>query len=272
MQSKSVKYLTLGIMLCLVSIIPSMADTDFQGTVYQWANWNAADVQNGPPTEDTTFTIGDSVVVTYLDSYHWNNGKGVDSPGTITLKNDDGTKYGPFRMKGLNGQGGALNVIWSKTLDSEEFVLKPGTYTIIDSDPATWASNSGSNGAGFFGIKWETYYPPKPAVPIESSTSSGLAGEWSIFAKDDVYPDGVKGQLSLTKSSDKYSGVLLFEARTGHSPESLSDISVTGSSITFTRKTYPETKWTGEFDGENSIKGTFTKWGVAYPWSAVRNN
>ena len=64
-------------MLCFFGITSSMGDTEFQGVVYQWGNWNVDGVNNGPPSNDVVFTVDEPVTVTYIDSYHWNNGKGV---------------------------------------------------------------------------------------------------------------------------------------------------------------------------------------------------
>jgi hypothetical protein len=128
--------------------------TEFLGRIYQWVNWNTDGVQNGPPAEDTAFMVEEPVSVTYIDTYHWNDGRGVDSPGTVVLKRDGGSMYGPIYMSGSEGSGGAPNAIWSRTFDAGEVVLEPGIYTVIDSDPATWSSNMASSNAGFFGIQW----------------------------------------------------------------------------------------------------------------------
>lgn len=161
-----------------------IAGTEFQGRRYQWASWNTAGVQNGPPAEDAIFTVDEPVSVTYMDSYHWNNGRGVDSPGTITLIGDGGTTYGPFYMSGLDGMGGVPNAIWSQTFDAGEVVLEPGTYKVIDSDPNTWASNSGSNNVGFFGIQWETTDNTAPIALIKPGAfwiveEYGQSGNWN---------------------------------------------------------------------------------------------
>jgi hypothetical protein len=45
--------------------------------------------------------------------------------------------------------------MWAATID---LVLTPGTYTVTDSDPSTWSSNSGTGGAGMF---WIAGYPQR---------------------------------------------------------------------------------------------------------------
>ena len=109
---------------------------------------NTGGVQNGP-TAPTTFTIDKNNLLTYIQVYHWNNGKGV-LPGTIGLQNQNGVKYGPWQAKGTPGQGGVPNAYWEV---GPNVVIPAGTYTIIDSDPSTWACNSGSGGRGMALVK-----------------------------------------------------------------------------------------------------------------------
>jgi hypothetical protein len=99
---------------------------------------------NGPPTAPTTFTITEPWLVTYLMTYHWNNGNGA-TPGTITLRGPDGTTYGPYQAAGEPGQGGVANAYW---VIRPNVILGPGTYTVTDSDPATWAQSPETGGAG----------------------------------------------------------------------------------------------------------------------------
>jgi len=83
--------------------------------------------------------------ITLIRNYHWNNGKG--SPiGTIGLKRHDGTVYGPWRISMSSGQGGAKNVYW---IVNPNVVIPAGTYTIMDSDHATWSHNLQSKSCGF---------------------------------------------------------------------------------------------------------------------------
>jgi len=112
-----------------------------------YSNGNIAGVQNNPRLE-TTFTIEAMHQVTFIYTYHYfNNGK---LPGTIALRHADGTVYGPWQAAGARGQGGVPNAYWFVLPNVQ---LKPGTYTVIDSDIATWSHNSGSSGAGFVEIR-----------------------------------------------------------------------------------------------------------------------
>ncbi len=111
-------------------------------------NGNIAAVDNGP-TRPTRVTFNRPCVVTYVTTYHWNYGRGA-RPGTVGLLHSSGKLYGPWQMRGTPGQGGVPNANWECT---PNVVVPAGTYTVVDSDPATWAQNSGSGGAGMAVVK-----------------------------------------------------------------------------------------------------------------------
>jgi hypothetical protein len=116
-----------------------------------FSNGNIAAVDNGA-RRATTFTLDTPAVITKLSTYHWNYGRGR-RPGTIALRSDAGELFGPWRANSRPGQGGVPNAYWIAT---PEVSLRPGTYTVLDSDPATWSQNGGSGGAGFASA--EGYY------------------------------------------------------------------------------------------------------------------
>ncbi|MBI3160002.1 MAG: hypothetical protein HYZ26_10430 [Chloroflexi bacterium] len=95
-------------------------------------------------TAPTTFAIDDSWLVTLIITYHWNGGQGAE-PGTIGLQDANGNLYGPWQASGTPGQGGAPNAYWTV---NPNIVIPAGTYTVIDSDPDTWAQNDETGGAG----------------------------------------------------------------------------------------------------------------------------
>ena len=77
-------------------------------------------------------------------TYHYfNQGR---LPGTIGLRGQDGSVYGPWNATGLPGQGNVLNAFWEVKVDQ---ALPAGTYDVIDSDSQTWSSNRQSQGKGF---------------------------------------------------------------------------------------------------------------------------
>jgi hypothetical protein len=92
-----------------------------------------------------TFKLGTAATITTMTSYHYVVGGGP-SPGTLGLKGADGTMYGPWQCKGADGQGGVKNAFWIAEPNAE---VPAGTYTIVDSDPSTWSTNSKAGGIGF---------------------------------------------------------------------------------------------------------------------------
>lgn len=115
-------------------------------TIYSRGNIYA--VENGAKRPNT-FTVSEPVLITYISTYHWNNGKGKP-PGAIALEHADGTKYGEWSAKGINGQGGVPNASWVVV---PGIVIKPGQYTLFDSHPPTWSQNPGTGGQGMCEIK-----------------------------------------------------------------------------------------------------------------------
>lgn len=116
-----------------------------------FSNYNSAGVSNNP-TSPTIFTLAKSRTIYQIQDYHWNSAKGK-TPGTISLKSADGKVYGPWTAEGAPGQGGVPNAYWTVYPNVE---IPAGTYTIVDSDPLSWARNTGSKGLGMsqvFAIK-----------------------------------------------------------------------------------------------------------------------
>ena len=132
---------------------------------------NIAGVYNGP-NAPTTFTINSPHLVTEIHDYHWNNAQGK-TPGTIGLQDQNGTMYGPWQAAGTPGQGGVPDANW---IVYPNIVIPAGTYTIIDSDPASWSQNSGSGGQGMGYVKatphFETY--GSPSGDTNKSVSDGF--------------------------------------------------------------------------------------------------
>jgi hypothetical protein len=106
-------------------------------------NGNIAGVYN-QPTAPTVFTTTGCNYVSRVVTYHWNDGAGK-TPGTITLNEEGGATYGPWQASGTPGQGGVVDAYWNVY---PGIILPAGTYTFVDSDPATWSQNSGTSGTG----------------------------------------------------------------------------------------------------------------------------
>ncbi len=122
-------------------------------------NGNIYGVQN-QPTKPTVLKLAVPHMITAVVTYHWNNASGTVRPGTIALRSASGKVYGPWQAAGSPGQGGVRNAYWTAR---PNIIIPAGTYTILDSDPSTWAQNSASGGTGH---GWVEGYPSggPPAV------------------------------------------------------------------------------------------------------------
>ena len=127
-----------------VDVTPKMLQSG--KTLYSCGNTYA--VENGAKRANT-FVVSEPTLVTYIMTYHWNNGRGK-TPGSIALEHEDGTKYGGWNAAGINGQGGVPNAGW---VVIPGVVIKPGKYIILDSHPSTWSQNAATGGQGICEIK-----------------------------------------------------------------------------------------------------------------------
>ncbi len=105
-----------------------------------FSNNNIYGVENGGNSPLVTFSS--PTTVTFILTYHWNSGRGAPA-GTIALKRDDGTVFGPWQVT-VNSR-----VYWEAR---PSVVIPAGRYQVIDSDPSTWAQNSGTGGLGIVRI------------------------------------------------------------------------------------------------------------------------
>jgi len=143
---------------------PSTASVEVSREVLQAAKtfrstMNKYAVENGV-TRANTFVIPEPMLVTYIMTYHWNNGRGM-TPGVIALDHEDGTRYGVWQAKGSSGQGGVPNASW---IVVPRVVLKPGKYTLFDSHPASWSQNAATGGQGMCeirGLPWRQETGPR---------------------------------------------------------------------------------------------------------------
>lgn len=101
-----------------------------------------AGVSNGP-TAPSVLTLP-AARITAITTYHWNNAQGA-APGTIALRGEDGTLYGPFPTTGSPGQGGVPNAYWTAITNVR---IPAGRYTVADSSPGTWAWAPDTGGRG----------------------------------------------------------------------------------------------------------------------------
>lgn len=92
-----------------------------------------------------SFTLAKAAYISDVMTYHFLDGGGP-TPGTVGLKSSSGKVFGPWQCKGLDGQGGVKNAFW---VVSPKALVPAGTYTIVDSNPATWSTNDKAKGIGF---------------------------------------------------------------------------------------------------------------------------
>ena len=123
-------------------------------------NTNTGGVANNPNCGPAlTVAPAFEARVNQLVTYHWNNGRGA-RPGSLSLRAANGQVFGPFYATGSSGSGGARNVNWTANVN---LTLPAGTYTLNDSDRATWSQNAQSRNCGF-GIIRGTLVAKKPLL------------------------------------------------------------------------------------------------------------
>ena len=118
-------------------VVQSVADVEI------FNNSNDGGVRNGP-AEQVEFTVDSPTRITYIQTYHWNDGAGV-APGKVGLKSESGESIGMWDAKGTPGQGGVADAYWEVAPD---VVVQPGTYVVVDSDPASQSTNEQMAGCG----------------------------------------------------------------------------------------------------------------------------
>lgn len=141
------------------------------------------------PTNLTKFTISQPHVITQIVNYHWNNARGA-APGTISLKDSIGNIYGPWTTKGSPGQGGVPNAYWTAMPNVR---IPAGEYTVIDSNPMTWAQNSQSNNRGFtrvVGYLWKPAGQRELVAIVENQSKVNV-----LIWQDPYEPKGMNDVL-----------------------------------------------------------------------------
>jgi hypothetical protein len=140
------------------------------GTLYLDTT-NTRSVTQSSATKEPSFFSTTAFTVTQIWTYHWNNGRG-EAPGTIELHGSNGVTYGPWKATGSTGSDNAQNVNWTVNLD---LALPAGTYTVIDSSPATWSENAPYN-VGFAKVTGHatTTAPASPAPTTSTPTPAKI--------------------------------------------------------------------------------------------------
>ena len=154
--------------------------------------WSTGVADNGA-TVPTTFEIDQAWKVTQILTYHWNDGQGK-APGTVGLRAADGAIYGPWQAVGVPGNGGLPNAAWYVT---PNVVIPPGAYTVLDSDPGSWAYNSETGGAGMaYGIGVRVSAPAPVLTPASVQPSAQIPDGLYTFNWD-LPEDCKKGEIAF---------------------------------------------------------------------------
>ncbi len=118
-----------------------------------------AAVQNGP-TAPSTFSLERPRTILRIVTYHWNGGQGKQ-PGTIGVRDGSGRMYGPWEAQAAPGYRERPNCYWYV---DPAVQLPAGTYTVVDSDPATWSHNAETGGRGHMFV-WALKEPDLQGAP-----------------------------------------------------------------------------------------------------------
>jgi hypothetical protein len=253
-----------------------------------FAQSSCAGLDNNP-SNPTVFTINELRTITKIGTYHWNDGKGTQTPGTIGLQGQNGKIYGPWQASGQPGQGGVLNAYWIVTLTTG-LDLPAGTYKVLDSDPSTWAYNSESGNSGVVSIVGQTVGSTKAPKSQETSSISGQTGispGWGgsksipVMTAEETIKPGSIWKVKEYGPMGNWDGewVIRKDAQTidaSWSGGSITDIidikSIKGDQITLYRhknKGY----YTGTISPDGlSMSGTASWYSNGETWTATRND
>ena len=121
------------------------------------------DLVSENPPRAAVFEIPESYNITYIWTYHFNNGNGV-TPGNIALQKSDGALFGPWEVTAANVR---QKIDWETRPNA---VIPAGRYTIIDSERALWSWSAGSKGMGMAKVKG---YPVSNAEPLQGRKPCG---------------------------------------------------------------------------------------------------
>jgi len=100
------------------------------------------------PLKPIRFTLYDARTITSIQTFHWNGGQGA-TPGSIALQGKDKRLFGPWKATGVADDQGLNNAYW---LVQPNTLLEAGTYTVLDSEPGTWARNPAQGNVGIVRI------------------------------------------------------------------------------------------------------------------------
>ena len=174
-----------------------------------YTNFNDEPVLSKPTHYAPLSGNKDTVLVTKIRTYHWNDGNGA-APGTVGIYDtESGERICGGQAVGRSSRGTA-NVYW-ETLT--ECLLYPGrTYRVKVSAPDTWSYNGASSGAGMFELYGydplpEGYAaaPQQPApveAPVPAPVTSAAAPKRS-YTVPDTLSEGMFFEMGYMEQNNK---------------------------------------------------------------------
>ena len=114
-------------------------------------NENGGAVANRPP-KVCSFAVREPKTISFLQVYHWNNGRGTATVGQIQIRDwqTDRTVVS-CQAKGVAGYGGVPNAYWR--CENIRLALPVGEYYVFDTDVSTQSYNTGTNNCPMVVVK-----------------------------------------------------------------------------------------------------------------------
>lgn len=218
------RWLCVLLSLCMVFMLMPMtalASSDgaerfnlLEGIIYE--NESIQGVSDGPSVP-TTFELTVPTLITGIRTYHWNTDP-VDEyeNATFILVHNDGTVYGPWAVSASPGYNNKPNVYW---FAFPNIIIKPGTYTLVDSNNATWSWANDTGNKGITVIKGEAaYYEIKDAIaPINGGTPVIAIGETDEYTGTITW----EGDPETFIPNTSYTATITLTAKDGYTFEGM---------------------------------------------------
>ena len=153
-------------------------------------NSNGSPVTSGAAAP-TFSTNGKAYCLTYIQTYHWNDGHGA-APGHLSLIRISTSPPGLprhtsyFSSKTSSGQNNVPNVNHYVDVPISPPVILDGTYQCADTVAASWSGNSASGGKGFCIVYADPAVPPSggatttTAAPTANQSHSSNGSIWLL--------------------------------------------------------------------------------------------
>ena len=199
-MARNLSMTRLLFLVVLGFVVSTGVATNAQSAEMIYNSFNAAGVYNGP-TVDTTFTLTKPTTIAAIINYHWNGQAGQDA-GAVNgwigieqiVSGTENVVIGRWPAVSKSGAYGAPNTWWYVY---PNVPLAPGTYKIVDSDPATWSYADYSyygipDGPDWAPSKGFTYLYAAATVtatdPVNGATGVGLMQPVTITFSENVVP------------------------------------------------------------------------------------